>query len=100
MAIVKRVAELEASHAGLRGRSKELEAKVDTLEKLLSAAMAKLDELSVELDVARNVEVRLAVVVAEMGALISHFGNVANYAHSGNGNQAHALVSTYRNHIN
>jgi alpha-D-ribose 1-methylphosphonate 5-triphosphate synthase subunit PhnG len=67
---------LEALHAGLEGRSRELEAKVGTLETLLSVAMStnrklklKLDEMSVELDVARKVEVGLAVVIAEMGAL-------------------------------
>jgi hypothetical protein len=97
---------LEAPHAGLEGRSRELEAKVGILETLLSAAMStnrelklKLDEISVELDVARKVEARLAAVVSEMGAPISHFGNIANYAHSGESIQVHALASTYRHHI-
>jgi hypothetical protein len=43
----------------------------------------KFDEISVELDIVRKVDVRLAVMVAEMGASISHFSNVANYVHLG-----------------
>jgi hypothetical protein len=56
----------------------------------------KFDEISVELDIVRKVDVRLAVMVAEMGAPISHFSNVANYAHLGEDTQAHALAFTYR----
>jgi hypothetical protein len=111
MATVKRVVELEASHARVGGRNRELEAKAGALEKLISDAMStnrelklKLDKMSVELDVARKVEVRLATTVAEMGAAemeapIRHFSNVANYAHSSEGTQAHALASTYRHNI-
>ena len=32
-------------------------------------------------------------------ATTSHFGNFANYAHTGEGTQAHALASTYRHHV-
>jgi hypothetical protein len=56
----------------------------------------KFDEISVELDIARKVDVRLTVTVAEMGAPISHFSNVANYTHLSEDTQAHALASTYR----
>jgi hypothetical protein len=106
MSTVKQFVGLEASHAGLRGRSRELEAKVGALEKLLSNVMStnrelklKLDEMFIELDVVKKMEARLAAAVAEMRAPISHFGNVANYAQSGEGTQPHALASTYRYHI-
>jgi hypothetical protein len=76
MAAVKQVAEFEAPHAGLEGRSREVEAKVGALETLLSAVMSinrelklKVDEMSIELDVARKAEAKLAALVAEMGAL-------------------------------
>jgi hypothetical protein len=40
----------------------------------------KLDEMSIELDVVRKVEASLVAAVVKMGASISHFGNIANYA--------------------
>jgi hypothetical protein len=83
MAAVKRVTELEAPHTRLEGRNREVEGKVGALETLLSAIMSinrelkvKVDEMSIELEVAKKAEAKLAVVVAEMGALISHFGIV------------------------
>jgi hypothetical protein len=45
----------------------------------------KLDEMSIELDVVRKVEASLVAAVVKMGASISHFGNIANYAHSSEG---------------
>jgi hypothetical protein len=93
---------LEALHAGLEGRSRELEAKVGTLETLLSVAMStnrklklKLDEMSVELDVASGSE----TCSCDCRDGSTHFGSIANYVHSGEGTQAHALASTYRHHI-
>jgi hypothetical protein len=92
MAAVKRVTELEAPHTRLEGRNREVEGKVGALETLLSAIMSinrelkvKVDEMSIELEVAKKAEAKLAVVVAEMGALISHFGIVISYAHTGEG---------------
>jgi hypothetical protein len=110
MTMVKRVAEMKAPHAGLE-RSRELEEKVALWRHSSQPPMStnrelkfKFDEISVELDIARKVDVRLTVTVAEMGAVtvaemgapINHFSNVANYTHLSEDTQAHALASTYR----
>jgi hypothetical protein len=83
MVAVKRVAELEVLGVERVKLVKQLEAKVDALETLLSVVMSinrelklKVDEMFIELDVMSKVEVRVAVV--EMGVPINHFGNVAN----------------------
>jgi hypothetical protein len=54
--------------------------------------------MSVELDVVSKVHVSLPVAVAKSRAP-NHFGNIANYAHSGEVIQTHTLVFTYRYHI-
>ncbi|TVU23729.1 hypothetical protein EJB05_26108, partial [Eragrostis curvula] len=71
---------------------KRLEAKVGVLETLLLAVMStnkelrcQVDEMSVEVNLARKMKARYATAVAEMGAPISHFGNIANYVRVGGG---------------
>jgi hypothetical protein len=54
--------------------------------------------MSVELDVVSKVHASLSVAVAKLRAP-NHFGNIANYAYSGEVTQTHTLVSTYRYHI-
>jgi predicted nuclease with TOPRIM domain len=102
---VKWVAELEASHAGLRGRSRELEATVGALDKLLSNIMStdrelklKLDEVFTELDVARKMEARLAAAESHPSVTLVTLLTMSNRA-KGEVTQAHALASTYRHHI-